>query len=212
MLFFFCDLFTQELTSEYDWRHLPLPQNAHSSPVFMIYDAITSRNLLVGPDCFYHLYFLLEIYFLSKHRGSSLPLVGVKEGCMLRCGDGHKKTQRLGLLTCGLERERERDRQTPTLKGFTTDFLVEGGWDFICWSISNAHTCTISEWDEKGKRGDTVCALKSMSYISKWWNWKGTVGVLYPFASNIQITSLKWTSTEILLLFQEHEKLYFLYS
>lgn len=95
-----------------------------SSTVFMIYDAIISRNLLVGPDCFYHLNFLLEIYFLLEHEGSSLPVVRLRfgGGCMPRCGDVHRKTQRLGLLTCGLQ----RDKQTPALKGFTTDFLVEG--------------------------------------------------------------------------------------
>jgi hypothetical protein len=95
------------------------------SPVFMIYDAITSRNLLVGPDCFYHLYFLLEIYFLFKHGGSSLPLVRVREGCMSRCGQGHRKSQRLGLLTCGLKRERARERPTDSnLKGIYDRFSL----------------------------------------------------------------------------------------
>jgi hypothetical protein len=34
----------------------------------MIYNVIIERNLLVRPDSFYHLYFLLEIYyFLEDH-------------------------------------------------------------------------------------------------------------------------------------------------
>lgn len=90
---------------------------------------------------------------------------------MLRCGDVHRKTQCLGLLTCGLE----RDKQTPTLKGFTTDFLVEGD-EILFVGRYQTHThAQCQNGRTRGKRGDTVCALKSMSYIPKCWNWKGPV-------------------------------------
>jgi hypothetical protein len=172
-----------------------------SSTIFMIYDAIIRRNLLVGRDCFYHLYFLLEIYFLLEHGGSCLPFVG-GGSCMLRCGDVHRKTQGLGLLTCGLE----RDRQTPTLKGFTTDFLVEGDEIlFVGRYQTHTHTYTKSEWEDKEKR-ETQFVLWKVCHISQSGGiGKGLGAVLYPFASNIQITSLKWTSTKISLLFQERE-------
>jgi hypothetical protein len=81
----------------------------------MIYDAIIRRNLLVGPDCFYYLYFLLEIYFLLEYGGSSLPLVRLRDRCS-DVGTCTGNPERQGLLTCGLAvrwRERQTDRFQP---------------------------------------------------------------------------------------------------
>jgi len=185
--------------------------------VFMIYDAIIRRNLLVGPDCFYYLYFLLEIYFLLEYEGSSLPLVRLRDRCS-DVGTCTGNPERQGLLTCGLavrwwerERERERDRQTSALKGFTTDFLVERD-EILFVGRYQTHTKKI-RMRGQGKGGETGCVLQRLSYISQSAGiGKGLEGTPYPFASNIQITSLKWTSTKISLLLQDGAKPSLFYS
>lgn len=143
--------------------------------VFMIYDAIIRRNLLVGPDCFYYLYFLLEIYFLLEYEGSSLPLVRLRDRCS-DVGTCTGNPERQGLLTCGLavrRREREKGRQTDlSPKGIYDRFPCREGWDFIRWSISNTQK---NQNERTGKRGrEGLCSAEAVIYISKCWNWEGT--------------------------------------
>jgi hypothetical protein len=149
--------------------------------VVLIYDAYISRNLFVGPDCSYRLYVLLEIYFLRKYGVSSLPLVKVRGRV---CWEVCVCTGNLSALVCLLVASRETD--TPNPKGIYDRFLCRRGWDFVCWSISNAHTFTISEWEDKGK-GETQLVSPEVCHISQ----SGGIGrvlweVLYPFASNIR--------------------------
>jgi len=114
---------------------------------------------------------------------------------MLRCGDVHRKprTPRFAYLWLGCkmerERERERERETSALKGFTTDFLVER--DEILF-VGRYQTHKKIRMRGQGKGGETGCVLQRLSYISQSAGiGKGLEENPYPFASNIQITSLK---------------------
>lgn len=140
----------------------------------MIYDAIIRRNLLVGPDCFYYLYFLLEIYFLLEYEGSSLPLVRLRDRCS-DVGTCTGNPERQALLTCGLAvRWRERDRQTDlSPKGIYDRFPCREGWDFIRWSISNTQKKIRMRGQGKGRETGVFCRGCHI-YISKCWNWEGT--------------------------------------
>ena len=110
---------------------------------------------------------------------------------MLRCGDVHRKPRTPGFayLWLGCKMERETDRQISTLKGFTTDFLVER--DAILF-VGRYQTHKKVRMRGHGEGGGTSCVLQRLSYISQSAGiGKGLGGTPYPFASNIQITSLK---------------------
>jgi hypothetical protein len=101
-----------------------------------------------------------------------------------------------------------RERETSNLKGFKTDFLVEGGRDFIRWSISNIKK---NQNEKTGEMGDTVCALKSLSYISEWWNWKGnrrgSISVCFKHTDNFTQVNIH----KISLLLQESRELFYIF-
>lgn len=59
--------------------------------------------------------------------------------------------------------------------------------------------------------GDTVCALKSLSYISEWWNWKGnrrgSISVCFKHTDNFTQVNIH----KISLLLQESRELFYIF-
>jgi hypothetical protein len=122
---------------------------------------------------------------------------------MLRRREGHRKTLCPGLLTCGFNVRRRERYFNP--KGIYDRFPCRRKKDFIRWSISNIKK---NQNERTGEIGGRVCALKSLSYISKWWNWKGnrrgSISVCFKHTDNFTQVHIH----KISLLLQERAELF----
>lgn len=133
--------------------------STNSLTVFMAFNIIINRNLLVGPDSFYHIYFLFETHFLFVYEGSSLPFLSLKGGCW--DFEGGAQENLAPRFTCGFNIRRRERYFSP--KGIYDRFPCRVGKDFIRWSISNIKK---NQNEKTGNRRHSLCSEKSVIYLN----------------------------------------------